>query len=312
MMKTRIITSLTNLQTRSLIQLSAASFAYRGGATYESFKKDQGKYGKDRSDQYRAAYEQDKKQRMDTKLNWGIKNRWEQRALDEVIKNKDVRKAQFRDLASIKAESYAKDITDFHSVDEIYFFMERMFTEGFDEKHMGIALDVFLRDFGQFEEKDLEKPMFKQFLRELGVNLISFKDEKNFVKTARFLDWYCVTDTDLWVNLEQFVVKKEHMFKPESLVTILSHFSAQQEGSRDFYDFIEFCHNSQRFKDVSTHELITMVYSFYSVHAGTTTFMNEIADSLLERLNDKVSTYDLLRVLQTYSEISKTYPKLFL
>jgi hypothetical protein len=292
--------------------LSAASFAYRGGATYESFKKDQGKYGKDRSDQYRAAYEQDKKQRMDTKLNWGIKNRWEQRALDEVIKNKDVRKAQFRDLASIKAESYAKDITDFHSVDEIYFFMERMFTEGFDEKHMGIALDVFLRDFGQFEEKDLEKPMFKQFLRELGVNLISFKDEKNFVKTARFLDWYCVTDTDLWVNLEQFVVKKEHMFKPESLVTILSHFSAQQEGSRDFYDFIEFCHNSQRFKGVSTHELITMVYSFYSVHAGTTTFMNEIADSLLERLNDKVSTYDLLRVLQTYSEISKTYPKLFL
>jgi hypothetical protein len=30
---------------------------------------------------------------MATKLNWGIKNRWEQRALDEVIKNKDVRRA---------------------------------------------------------------------------------------------------------------------------------------------------------------------------------------------------------------------------
>jgi hypothetical protein len=35
--------------------------------------------------------------------------------------------------------------------------MEQMFTEGFDEKHIGIALDVFLRDFGQFDEADLNK-----------------------------------------------------------------------------------------------------------------------------------------------------------
>jgi len=26
--------------------------------------------------------------------------------------------------------------------------MDEMFTSGFDEKHIGIALDVFLRDFG--------------------------------------------------------------------------------------------------------------------------------------------------------------------
>ena len=48
------------------------------------------------------------------------------------------------------------------------------------------------------------------------------------------------------------------------------------------------------------------------MHAGTTSFMNEIAESLIERLDEKISTYDLLRVLQTYSEISKSYPKLFL
>jgi hypothetical protein len=42
------------------------------------------------------------KQRMETKMNWGIKNRWEQRALDEVMKNKDVRSSQFRDVAKIK------------------------------------------------------------------------------------------------------------------------------------------------------------------------------------------------------------------
>lgn len=28
---------------------------------------------------------------METKLNWGIKNRWEQRALEDVLKNRDVR-----------------------------------------------------------------------------------------------------------------------------------------------------------------------------------------------------------------------------
>ena len=123
-------------------------------------------------------------------------------------------------------------------------------------------------------------------MRELGVNLVTFKEEKNFVKAARFMDWYCVNDTDLWVNLEQYIVKKEHIFKPESLVTILTHFAAQHEGSRDLYDFFEFNKNSQRFKDLSTHDLITLVYSFYTVHAGTTTFMNEMADTLLERLDD--------------------------
>ena len=35
------------------------------------------KFGKDRDDSYRAAYEKDKKQRYETKMNWGIKNRWE-------------------------------------------------------------------------------------------------------------------------------------------------------------------------------------------------------------------------------------------
>ena len=45
-----------------------------------------------------------------------------------------------------------------------------MFTAGLDEKHTGMALDVFLRDFGQFEEKDLENETFKKFVRELGIS----------------------------------------------------------------------------------------------------------------------------------------------
>ena len=39
--------------------------------------------------------------------------------------------------------------------------------------------------------------------------------------------------------------------------------------------------------------------------------MNDIAADLNQRLNDKTSTYDLLRVLQAYSEISKDVVGLF-
>ena len=60
-------------------------------------------------------------------MNWGVKNRWEQRELDTVYKNRDVRAAQFRDFDKIKADSYGSQIADFNSVEEIYFFMEEMF-----------------------------------------------------------------------------------------------------------------------------------------------------------------------------------------
>jgi hypothetical protein len=167
-------------------------------------------YGKDRDDSYRAEYEKEKMKRFETKMNWGIKNRWEQRALDEVLKNKDVRQSQFRNLHKIQEDSYAANITEFHSTDEIYYFMDEMFTEGFDEKYINIALDVFLRDFDQFNEKDLERPTFKQFVRELSQNLVLFTNEKSFVKAARFIDWYCISDSNIWINLEQYVVKKEN------------------------------------------------------------------------------------------------------
>jgi hypothetical protein len=62
--------------------------------------------------------------------------------------------------------------------------MENMFADGFDEHHISIALDVFLRDVAQFEDKDLDNATFQQFLRELGQNMITFENEKNYVKVA--------------------------------------------------------------------------------------------------------------------------------
>ena len=63
---------------------------------------------------------------------------------------------------------------------------------------------------------------------------------------------------------------------------------------------------------MSVHELVTIVYSFYSVHAGSVNFLTMLQEDLILRLNEKSTTYDLLRVLQSYSEISKEYPKLFM
>lgn len=78
------------------------------------------------------------------------------------------------------------------------------------------------------------------------------------------------------------------------------------------YDFIEFQYNSSVFDKCTTHEFVTLLYSFYQVHAGTVTFLHSIAnDKLIEKLDDSVTTYDLLRVMQAYSEISKDFPKLF-
>ena len=229
----------------------------------------------------RAEYEAEMKKRYATKMKWGQKNRWEQRELDSVIKNKDVRASQFRDLDKIKADSYGSQITEFNSVDEIYYFMEEMFTTGFDEKHISIALDVFLRDYGQFEEADLEKQIFKDFVRQLGINLITFTNEKNFLKAARFMDFYIINDPNLWVNLEMYTMRKDNLFGASGLIQVLSSFSAQQEGSRDLYDFFEFQYSSDTFKKITTHELITLLYSFYSVHAGSVNFMEKVYEDLL-------------------------------
>ena len=125
------------------------------------------------------------------------------------------------------------------------------------------------------------------------------------------MDWFCIDDKLLWVNLEQFVIKKERIFSPSSYVKILSHFANQNEGSRDVYDFYEFMYTSKVFEKATTKELISMVYSFYQVHAGTTTFFKQLEADLTERINDKLSTTDLLKILQAFSEVSSEFPGLF-
>lgn len=67
---------------------------------------------------------------------------------------------RFRDLTKLHLENYGNNIQAFHSIDEIYYFMDTLFTEGFTEHHINLALDIFLRDAHLVEDKDLEKDTF--------------------------------------------------------------------------------------------------------------------------------------------------------
>ena len=66
------------------------------------------------------------------------------------------------------------------------------------------------------------------------------------------------------------------------------------------------------FEKCSTSEIVSIIYSFYQVHSGTVSFAQAVALDLSERLDDSTTTYDLLRVMQAYSEIAKDYASLYM
>ncbi|CAI2364484.1 unnamed protein product [Moneuplotes crassus] len=284
-----------------------AFFRHEKGGAQQSFAK----FGRESNNPYRAEYEKDLKERTDRKLNWGIKNRWEQRDLDDIYKNEDIRSIQFRDFTKQLIETRTIEIKEFTSVEEIYFYMENMFKEGISESNLMKAMDIFIRDADQFNEEDLNHPTFKKFLKEISRNLVTFSKEESYVKTAQFMDIYCISESLLWINLELFVMKKENMFKPENLIRIMTHFARQLEGSKDFYQFMEHNFASEQFDDVSLEDFISLGYNLYLVQTGSLGFFNDYADKLLAKMNESISTFNILRILQTYAEIGTSYFDIF-
>ena len=45
-----------------------------------------------------------------------------------------------------------KNLIEFTSVDQLFYYLENLFAEGVNEKHISMALDIFLRDAGMIEE----------------------------------------------------------------------------------------------------------------------------------------------------------------
>ena len=81
--------------------MNARQFA---GTSWSDFQKSKQKFGQHAHDN--AEYEREIKERTDRKLNWNIKNRWEQRALDDVYKNTDVRNARYKDFTRMSRNKF--------------------------------------------------------------------------------------------------------------------------------------------------------------------------------------------------------------
>lgn len=68
---------------------------------------------------------------------------------------------------------------------------------------------------------------------------------------------------------------------------------------------------SEKLDELNLNELISLGYNFYLVHTGSHAFFKRFADKVMTKISHKTSTYDLLRILQTFSEISEPFAKLF-
>ena len=314
--RARVINQKHN-QTHSLLMFRSnrlftwAKFKAFFGSERSSAEAHFAKFGKDSSNPYRAEYEKEVKERTDRKLNWNIGNRWEQRELDDIYNNSDIRSIQYKDFAKQLIDSKAIGVKQFNSVDEIYFYVDNMFTDGISENILVKALDIFIRDANQFNEKDLENPTFKKFLRELSQNFISFSEEESYLKAAQFLDMYCINDNLLWVNLELFTMKKDQLITPKGIIKIMSHFSRQLEGSKDFYYYVEHQFYSGYFDKWNVDDFITLGHNYYLVQSGTVKFYKEYSEKLMDKMDASVSTFNILRVMQSFSAIGTKYADLF-
>ena len=125
------------------------------------------------------------------------------------------------------------------------------------------------------------------------------------------MDFFVIEDSMLWINLELQIIKKNNIFKPQNLIRILTHFSRQHEGTNDLYDQIEHGYMSGKFQDLKLSQKITLGYNYYQVHTGSKAFFSKFAEEIYQNISENVSTYDLLRILQIYSEISKDFVKMF-
>lgn len=250
-------------------------------------------------------------EREKRRLNFNRKDRWKQRELDDIMKNFDVKQAKFKDYAKLSREANIVNLKEFKNVEEIYFYLEDLLKEGFLEKHIGMALDVFIKDVNFFKSEDMSSKNFRRFLSELSQNIISLSDDNVIYKAAKFLDWYNIEDKNCWYNLERVIVNRKDKINKSTLLKILDHFAHQNEGSMEFYDMYQYIFWSDQFKDVSNSDFISLGYNLFLTRQGYSQFFYDYYKQLLPRISAKDSTFDLLKVVQTFSEISQYYFDIF-
>jgi hypothetical protein len=202
------------------------------------------------------------------RLNFNRKDRWQQSELDDIMKNFDIKTAKFKDFSKLAIDANILNKKEFNNVEEIYYYLEQLFKEGFLEEHISSALDVFLKDIKFFKEEDLKTDSFKLFLRELSTNMISFTSDSTIYKTAKFLDWYNIKDPYCWYNLERIITNKGDTMKPDIAIKTLAHFANQNQGTGEFYDMFQYQFWSDCYEKVSNSDYISLGYSLFITTQG--------------------------------------------
>jgi hypothetical protein len=250
-------------------------------------------------------------EREKRRLNFNRKDRWKQRELDDIMKNFDVQQAKFKDYSKLSREANIVNLKEFKSIEEIYYYLDEILKEGFLEEQIGMALDVFIKDINFFKSEDLHSKQFKNFVSQLSQNIISLNSDKNIYKAAKFLDWYNIDNKNCWYNLERLITYRKDKINRDILIKILDHFAHQNEGSMELYDMYQYLFWSDNFKDISNSEFISLGYNLYITRQGYSQFFYDYYQKLLPRISHKDSTFDLLKVLQTFSEISEYYMDIY-
>ena len=222
-----------------------------------------------------SKYKEHVSEREKRRLNFNRKDRWKQRDIDDVYKNFDVKNAKFKDFSKIASELKIFSKLEFRSIDELFYYIENLFKEGIFKLKIGMledqissGLSIFLKEIFIFKEDDMKNKAFVNFVRQLSQNILSFTNENNYYKTAKFLDWYNINDINIWFNLERVLTRKRESISSEILVKVMDHFSNQNEGSDEYYDMYQYLFWSGHFDKLNNSLFISLGYNLFLVQGG--------------------------------------------
>lgn len=258
----------------------------------------------------RIKYEQYINDRMQRKINFNRKTRWEQKELNEIIINFDLKTAKNRDLNS----SLKEKITEEFSSSSIFNQIEKIYSkkEFLVEDEINKILDVFNDNIGNYSKTIYENQLFLKFSNDVILGLTSYSKETTLVKSAKFFDFYVIPNRNAWFNLEKVILQKLHTnFSAKSYISILENFANAKEGTGEFYDMFQFLFWSGTFKNSSIKDLVCLGYSMFLTDQGYDLFYNNLSSELILKLHES-DTYDLIKIIQIYSIMAgNNYSDLF-
>lgn len=259
-------------------------------------------------------YESFIKEREDRKLNFNRKNRWEQRELDDIMKNFDIKSAKFKDYAKIIKDNFIINDKVFSSIEEVFFYIDSILStsEYLSEDVISNCLDVFIKDFDKFKAEDLENPIYKKFVRQAIIGITSYAKESTLMKAAKFFDWYNVEGRNCWYNLERVITNKLHSsISPNVIINILNNFANQNEGSGEFYDLYQYLFWSGKFSNSPLPDVVSLGYNMFITDQGYDLFYWDLSTLLMDKLDMTAETFDIVRIVQIFSNLSEFYKDLY-